>query len=379
MKKILILIDSLAGGGAERVLCTLLQHIDKKYDITLVPIVDTGIYTSTLRAMDGLNYIPLIPRPKSNLFSRLKYKLMYKLVNDFLPLWMVYSLFIPKGNDIEIAFCEGFVTKLLAQSTNKKAYKITWLHTDLMHNNWPLQIGVFKSDLEQKLAYQSFDRIIGVSKMVCENVVSKYGLNTVSCIYNPIDREKILSMSNEQCGTVNDSGVKNISVGRLTHVKGFKRLIIAVRDLIDKSYDVRLTIIGDGEQKNELVKMINNYNLAAYITLTGFVTNPYKYMNNADLFVCSSISEGFSLAIIEAMILGLPILSTDCQGPTEILENGKYGMVVANNRHALLKGLTEMIENHELRDSYRVRSRMRAPFFELKQSIGAIESLFDKN
>ena len=129
--KLLFLIESLSGGGAEKVLSVLLKHIDKtKFDITLCTIVDTGVYTEEVRKY--VKYTSVLGNPcKKSLLGKILYKILYLFIYRILPCQLIYSLFIPKGNDIEIAFVEGFCTKILSYSTNKKAKKIAWVHTDL--------------------------------------------------------------------------------------------------------------------------------------------------------------------------------------------------------------------------------------------------------
>ena len=115
MKKILILIDSLAGGGAEKVLYTFLKKWDKnKYQFTIVPIVDTGIYANKVRSIPNINYYPIITNKNKNKLKQIWNAIIYKLIYYYLPIQLVYKFFIPKNNDIEIAFCEGYVTKLLS-------------------------------------------------------------------------------------------------------------------------------------------------------------------------------------------------------------------------------------------------------------------------
>ena len=112
-RKILFLIESLAGGGAEKVLTTLVNHIDqKKYDVTICSVVNTGNFRNNIP--DNVSYSYIIPNPNSctSLWSRICYTLKYKLVYKWLPLSIVYRLWVPKGYDTEVAWVEGFATKL---------------------------------------------------------------------------------------------------------------------------------------------------------------------------------------------------------------------------------------------------------------------------
>ena len=106
---VLFLIESLSGGGAERVLSTLVEHLDhERYMITVCPIVNIGSYVDEVKSHVSC-YSPVIKNPYT-FFG----KVLYKLVYYILPPRLVYKLFVPKGNDIEVAFCEGYATKLLS-------------------------------------------------------------------------------------------------------------------------------------------------------------------------------------------------------------------------------------------------------------------------
>ena len=139
-KNLLILIESLSGGGAEKVLSTLLQHLDySKLEVTVCCITDIGKYVEEVKP--NVHYTYILPNP-SNFkgWNKFNYKLQYKFIYNWLPLKWIYQWFIPHHADIEIAFVEGFATKLLSHSTNKKAKKIAWIHIDLEQFHWTKSI-----------------------------------------------------------------------------------------------------------------------------------------------------------------------------------------------------------------------------------------------
>ena len=109
----------------------------------------------------------------------------------------------------------------------------------------------------------------------------------------------------------------------------------------------------------------------------GFLKNPYALMKNMDLFVCSSRAEGYSLVIAEALVLGLPVISTDCAGPNELLDNGKYGILVDNNESALYNGICDLINSPENIITLRNKSFQRCDFFNIYNTIQAFEKLID--
>lgn len=109
------------------------------------------------------------------------------------------------------------------------------------------------------------------------------------------------------------------------------------------------------------------------VKLLGFKKNPYKYMNKSDLFVCSSRTEGFSTVVTEALIIGLPVVSTKCTGTNELLNNGECGLITDNNIESLYMGVKEMLQNKKEYEKYRVKSLERGKEFSLKRRINEIE------
>ena len=174
MRKVLFVIESLAGGGAEKVLSVLIKHFKyEKYEVTVCPIVDEGIYCEEVKRQ-VTQYKPIISY-KGPFLNRLWNRIKYKLVYSYIPICWVYKMFLPQGNDVEIAFCEGFVTKLLSHA-NSKSKKIAWIHTDLRDNPWPIQLGIYQSIDEERKAYSKYNRIVCVSQSAHQSFSDLYGL-----------------------------------------------------------------------------------------------------------------------------------------------------------------------------------------------------------
>lgn len=380
MKKILFVIESLGGGGAEKVLTTIVRHIDKeRFDVTVCPIVGTGVYVDEIKQY--ANYQPILNDVASlSPLQKIWYRIKYKLIYSVLPMSWVYRLWIPKGHDTEVAFCEGFVTKLMACSTNVGAKKIAWVHCDLKHFPWPRQQGIFKDIQKEREAYSKYDNIITVSRNAEMSFTDVYGLlDGVHTIYNPIDVEGIKNKAKELIVDKQYSlaTFNIISVGRLVSAKGYDILLKVVKRLKEEGCNLHLTILGEGEQREELEKYVRENNLGETVSLLGFKKNPYPYIAQSDLFVCSSRSEGYSLVIAEALVLGVPVISTYCSGPNELLNEGEFGMLVENceSGEGLYEGVKRLIEDIDELSYYTGRAEFRGEAFGVKGILNEIHDI----
>ena len=371
--RILFLIESLTFGGAEKVLTVLLKYFDyEKYEVTVCSIVDGGDYCDEVQKYASQYYS--IISYNGSLLSRLWNKTKYKLVYSFLPLKLVYRWYVPHNHDIEIAFCEGFVTKLLAHAESR-SQKIAWIHTDLKDNPWPIGLKIYKNIDEEQMAYSAYNKIVCVSQSVHHSFCDLYGLtNKTVTIYNPIDINDIRTKSNQIIHKERKT-IHLISIGRLIPQKGYAILLKVVKRLYNNGYPIHLLIIGDGEEKVSLEDYIDNNSMTSYVSLPGFSANPYQQLIEADLFVCSSRAEGFSLVIAEAMVLGIPVVSTYCSGPNELLQEGKYGMLVENSEDGLYTGIENAITNMDRMKNYAKDAQIRIQDFAPQTIIKEVESI----
>lgn len=376
-RRILFLIESLAGGGAEKVLSTLIQYINKDiFNVTVCAISGGGEYESVIA--NNVGYTFLLKKPTgNNPFGKVIYLIKHRLIYKWLPLSLVYRIFVPQNNDVEIAFIEGFATKLLSHSTNRNARKIAWIHTDLKNNHWTKS--VFRSMEEEFKSYQRFIEVVGVSNTVKDAFLKEFIKVTVpvQTLYNPINSQEIISMANEELVS-RPQGLLLVTVGRLESQKGYDRLIYVVKRLIDEGYKFVLWILGIGSQKEMLQEYIRENHIEDSVKLLGFHSNPYKYMVKADLFICSSRSEGYSTAVTEAFILGLPVITTNCSGMEELLNNGEYGIITKNDDEALYSGLKKLLDNSDLLEHYRLKAVERGKDFSIESLMTPIEQLFLK-
>lgn len=375
MKKILFVVESLDGGGAEKVLLNLIKNIDKdKFDVTVFSVVKTGVYIEEIQKYCHLIYA-------LDDYSKCKYlinKLLYRLKVKYIYKWNiknVYKYFIKDKYDVEIAFVEGFSTKFVSNSFNLESRKYAWVHTDVLSNK---DADIHYEKLEDQInCYKSFNRIFAVSNNVKEKFIEKFNLNNIDVQYNPVDSNEILKKAQCQQNIIDKNKFNLITIGRLEKQKGYDRLLKIVKKLRDNNYTFKLYILGDGSLKHQFEKYIIENNLDDCIQLLGFKNNPYPYLNIADAFICSSYAEGFSTVATEALILGVPIITTDCSGMKELFGNYHCGLIVDNDEDSLYDALKYILDNKENLSIYKNEINERRNFFDIKKRMIEIEDILD--
>lgn len=377
MIKVLFFLESLGGGGAEKVLVNLIKGLDKsKYNITVKVMSDVGVYNDEIAEIIKYKSIISGKNYGKNIFHNIFYKIKYKLIY-LLPKKIIYKIIAREKYDVEVAFIEGFATAVISESKNKLSKKIAWIHVDPIERNYA--DAYFKNLEEHSQCYKKFDKIVCVSKSVEKSAIKKYGitLNNIMTQYNPIDEDDIKKRANEKINILDSSAIKFITIGRLVEQKGYDRLIRVIKRLKEE-YDgvFQLLILGDGEKKKQLEEYIKENKLTNIVKLQGFVKNPYPYLKNSDLFICSSRAEGYSLVIAESLILNVPVISTKCSGPNELLDFGKYGMLVENDEDSLYLGLKNIIDDRNKLKELKKKSQKRSEIFNYKKTIERIEKKF---
>jgi len=186
---------------------------------------------------------------------------------------------------------------------------------------------------EMRRFYPRAHAIVGVSRGVAQNLKDITGLNDekIRAVHNPVVTPDILEMGREPLyhhWFTQEEVPIILGIGRLTKQKDFHTLINAFA-LVRHNRKCRLVILGDGADLDNLRSLARNRGVSDDIDFPGFQKNPYAYLSRSSLFVLSSRWEGFGMVLVEAMALGIPVVSTDCpSGPGEILEDGKHGILV---------------------------------------------------
>lgn len=368
MRKLMIMTNTLYSGGAEKVLQTLLNNLDRNlYDITVYSLHRQKIDPETFAKPFKYKVIFDEPAGGIELFRKIKGRIFNSYPPD-----VFYQLFIKEKYDIEIAFIEGESTKIISGSQNPKSKKLAWVHTDMIKNNWTDFL--YKTPDEEAEVYRKFDKIICVSEQVRNAFEKKYSVFNTVVKYNPVDSADIIKKSKEKIE--NDFARPLIvSVGRLEEPKGYLRLVKCAAKLLGEGKYFSLMIIGEGKQRGELEKLIEEYGIGEYVKLPGFSKNPYKFISAADAFICSSFVEGFSTAATESIILGKPVYTLDCPGMKELFGGEKCGEILPNDDESLYTLLKDAVTDEEKRNLFTEGAKRRAEFFDIKKRISDIENL----
>ena len=373
MKTLAVFAESLYGGGVETVLQTLLRNFDtKEFFLTLYSIreesLDAKRYPESIKYRFIFESIDAKDTELISFLKKVKNKLMLFFYYHFSP-EVFYSLFIKRHFDVAVAFIEGYATRIVSGAPSNTR-KIAWVHTDMQKNHWTDV--AFRNPEEETKCYDKFEQIVCVSQHVKEIMHLLFHVEGRTIVLaNPIDRDKIIQDSREKLPGAYEKNdrLRIISIGSLTPVKGYDRLLRCIIALLQDGIELELFIIGKGPMRQELSEMIEANKLKRVVIMTGFLDNPYPILASADIYVCSSFAEGLNTAISEALILGIPVISTDCSGTEELLGESEYGLVVSNDEESLITGLRRLLADSRLRRKYSERAFERGMLFSLQSTL----------
>lgn len=365
MIKILFFIETLEGGGAEKVLRDLVNHLDQ---------TNFSITVQTVWPCDAARLLEPEIRYRSVYRKRNRInQIRYRAEAEF---GTLYQLHIKDDYNIECAYLEMGPTKIMASSTNKKAKKLAWVHCDLTKAIGDPQAFAAKTSPW----YDKFDQIVCVSQRVKESfdLVFRNRYNS-TVLHNVIDDAAIRGKSRY---SLPDGLQKRrftvLSAGRLSAPKRYIRLLEAHRRLLDEGLAHDLWILGEGPEREKLEQYVAVHKLQNSVWMPGFIENPYPFMREADLLTCSSIYEGYSTFATEGVILGKPIVTTEVSGMRELLGNSEFGMIVDNDDEAFYQGLKRMICDEALRKAFAANAELRGHQFTAEELTKKTEQYFEK-
>lgn len=377
MKVVGLIISQLNKGGAERVVSRLSKLLSNKYRIFIILYDKTGlsydVHGQVIYLSDYHKKKSLVPIFIRRIYALKRVKEVYKL-------------------DAAVSFLDtpNFINIL---SKNDKCA------THVSVRNYTPQeisgkINKFIAELLIKTLYNKSNTVICVSQIIADAYVMKYGIHRdkIKVVYNPYNISEIIELSNVNIDN-NQLFQQDIiiSVGRIMKQKGYWHLIKAFSILSERHKNSHLIIIGKEYDGGKAKKLAHELGLSNSITFLGEQENPFKYLKRSTIYVSSSIFEGFPNSLLEAMVCGLPVISSDCKtGPREILEPGKiyhttdgvenceFGILVSplnpeenwsptlfsDDERNLAEAMHLLLENNTLKKHYAQKSLERSTMFE---------------
>lgn len=335
MRKICFLTPNLEGGGAERVISILAKKFfTNGYKVDIIVAEKKGPYFN-----DIPNSIRVID------FNCKKIMLVLPQLIKYLKQETPDILFT---SHIHVSTIASFAKVIAGVKTKLIIRQPTMLFPSQKKKSLSntLRLKIFLISLN------FVNKIILTSEFMKKEFVkySPKSIKKIEIIYNPIDisgiEEKSCQLPFHDFFKESEKLPVIIAAGRLTKVKDFSTLIKAFK-IVNDNMSCRLIILGEGELREELCKLAKKLNIEDFISFPGFVNNPYKYMKASQVFVSSSLWEGFPNGLVEAMACNLNIVATSCEGGSaEILENGKWGKLVpVSDEIAMANAIIEVLQN----------------------------------
>jgi len=342
-------------GGIEKTLIDLLSYIDyTKYKVDLFLLEGSGDYAKFLPSK--VNLIVFNANKVGGPFFQVLWRLIKEMEWRLLIYRIAILLSVKLGSkclgilrpvfpikrhyDYVVSYKTGICSEIVAYAVSGEK-KLCWWHN-----------GEFNMSHQQKQhtfnIWNHFDKIVSVSEGCKKLLISEFPAlaDKMDVLHNVLDINKISKFASESSSVFHTASIKIISIGNLTKRKHFDNAILAAKKLLEKGIDdFHWIIIGDGEEKENLQRMIDDYKLSSKVELAGKKVNPYPYINAADLMVHTSYGEAHCTAILEAMALKIPCLVTKTFIPQDFTVD-KYNCSVVNQGIApLLDGLLDMLQN----------------------------------
>lgn len=368
MKKVLFLIPTLGHGGAEKVLVNLANNLNKnKFDVTVQVLFDGGVNKQLLKEDVHYKYV----------FKKI-IKGNVKLFKLFSPEFL-YKKFIKEKYDIVVSYLEGITARIVSGCPYKETKLVSWIHIE-QHTKENMAVS-FRNINEAIKCYNCFDNTVCVSEYVLNDFKNILDFKKpIEVLFNTIETDEIREKSKEPTFIETSDDYINIcGIGTLSKRKGFDKLIRIHNKLLREGIKQRVYILGTGSEKCNLEKQIIENGVQDTFILLGYDTNPYKYLNFCDLFVCSSEAEGFSTAVTESLIVGTPVVTTRCAGMEEQLGyNNEYGIITENNEASLYEGIKKIITKDGLLKHYAAKAKERSVMFDKAVTVKAVEDMLER-
>jgi glycosyltransferase involved in cell wall biosynthesis len=379
--RVLFILGSMAGGGAERIVTHLVKHLNRDEFVARVGLLwQHGDYLDQLADNElivtrlGHGWIPYRDQPPWwQLLPALALVPLQQrdLVRRFRP-----HIVVTATKSMNVA--GRFSLALAGRST------VRWVaregnNTGAMIDN-ESATGLLRAlqTFAVRTAYRHADRVVAISDGVGHALSRRFGLDParVSTIHNSVDLDAVKVRALEVPPNLPVVPFL-VGAGRLVAQKGFDVLIRAFAAAAAMR-PLALIILGDGPERTALIELTRAIGVDQRVLFPGFVENPWSYFARSAAFVCSSRWEGFGNVIIEAMACGVPVVATDCDfGPREVIRQTQSGLLVpVEDVDSLSKAITSVLDNRDLARQLAEGAQRRAQDFDVANMTHAYERLF---
>ena len=366
--RVLFVVPDLNGGGAERVVLTVSRYLSREsFDPSIFLLRNEGVYWDEIPGDMRVEYGVKRPGPLKILAPWIFRKLQLEAARndivigglEMLPSYFAYVAGVLRGKPV-----------------------IGWVHTDLQTHLSNFRAGWIHRRIIKSF-YPTFRKIVFPSRSASDSFlgITPGAASKTMVIHNPIDSNLVRGKANEDLPDWAEPIFRKptvIAVGRLILAqKGFDLLIHAHANLISRGVDHNLLILGEGQDRGALEGLALRLNVGGSVRLPGFLQNPYPLIRRAYALAVPSRYEAFGMAVLEAMALGVPVISLkSARGPLEILEGGVHGICVPDDSPpALASAMNDVLTNSILRERYACLGRKRVESFQSEKIIGQWKEL----
>jgi len=366
--RVLFLLATLEGGGAERTVLTLLPYLqarglDARVGLlaqggTLDGAIDPSRAVVTRVAAGWMSYAP------SPTWSRL-------LVGVPLVPLQQFDLFRQFRPHVVVSCTASMNLAALLSTRLYGRRRVAWILREgnntraILESDAPGHLGRAVRRWATRFAYRAPDRVLTISNGVAEGLARDFDVSRdrVRVVHNPVEVARIRRLAHEADGTRFPTRFL-AACGRLHWQKGFDVLLHAFAGLQDA--DLALVILGEGPERGRLESLARELGIGARVIMPGFVGNPWAWITRASAFVLSSRWEGFGSVLVEAMACGTPVVAADCEyGPREIVHDGETGLLArAGDAKSLAEAIHRVLTVPALADKLAARGRLRAMAFD---------------
>lgn len=372
MIKVLFIMPSMRGGGAERVLLNLINGIDdEKYKMSLAVVDFKGeLWNGIPSRVEKIHL--RVPRIISK-SGRFIYR---KLGNK--ALFRIQAARLDQKFDVVFSFIDSPYTEIMYYLKHQPQKKYIVVHSSYISYRDRNSLISTEHHKRMLLRYNRSDGIICVSNESKRQFKELFPVK-VDCkvIYNPMNINDILLKSRIKEKNSKKEVFTFLAIGSLIPVKNFKVLIRAA-SIVKQSKEIfKVIILGNGALEVDLRKEIAVLMLEDYVELRGFVQNPYPLMKRADVLVISSLSEGLPTVMCEAMILGKPVIAPDISGCREVSNSGEFSVQYDGTETGLAKEMLLMIQDPLRVKTYSRLGRRRSEVFDDDKAISLYKQLMD--